>query len=176
MVLVPGRIYILTCPAQNGLNKEPKMIYSYVEAPAIDFGAINHLFENLDLILANRRKIMFHRKYRTIKISGIFAGGLYVGMHRMTLGNLLHLWKHTEWHTGTRYYFNIIGTPLSGSNHSWWYDTATKKCDCGKYYNGKYHFLGLAKPALDYLKWHELYREPSKLTIFDLVKQLQRSK
>lgn len=152
------------------------MIFAYASAPDMDRGAINHLFENLDLILANRRKIMFHRKYRNIKITGIFVGGLFAGMHHMTLGNLLHLWKHTEWHTGTRYYYNIIGSALSGSNNSWWYDTATKEMANGGYFNGKYYFRGLAKPALDYLKWHELWGAPSKLTIFDLVKRLQRSK
>ena len=150
------------------------MIYTYVEAPAIDFGAINHLFENLDLILANRRKIMFHRKYRNIAIEGLFAGGLYMGMYELTLGVMLQLWANTEWHTGTRYYYNIIGSPLSGRNTASWYDAETRKIESGTYVNKQgLHFWGLGKPVNEYVRKHPCYYK-SNLTIFDLVKQLQR--
>ena len=122
----------------------------------------------------NKQKILFHKEYKNIKIPGVFVGGLYVGMYEMSIGDLLILWDKTEWHTGTCYYYNIIGTPLSGMNNACWYDIKTKRFETGSYFNGKYGFSGLAKPALDYLKAHKTKENNSKLLIFDLVKQLQR--
>ena len=84
----------------------------------------------------------------------------------MSLGDILKLWDKTEWYTEPRYYYSIIGTPLSGMNESRWYDSKKKKFESGTYFNGKYHFLGLAKPALDHLKLHHK-NTVSKLSIFD---------
>ena len=146
------------------------MLKMHVASPAIDKGAISHLFENLDLIVRNKQTIMNRDEYRYIAIPGIFAGGLYVGMRIMSLGDILDLWETTVWRDGSRYYLNIIGSPLSGSNHSWWYDTETKQFGSGAYST----FMGLVKPALEYIKAHPKECEPSELTIFDLVKQLQQ--
>ena len=98
------------------------MAHTYVAAPAVDKKSISYLFENLDFILNNKQKILFHKEYKNIKIPGVFVGGLYVGMYEMSIGDLLILWDKTEWHTGTCYYYNIIGTPLSGMNNACWYD------------------------------------------------------
>lgn len=154
------------------------MLKTIVAAPATDNGAISCLFDNLDLIVANKRKILSHKKYRNIQIPGLYVGGLYVGMHKLSVGDILRLWDKTEWKTGTRYYYNIIGTPLSGMNEAHWYNTETKKFESGTYFNGKLHFLGLAQPALDYLNQSKITSnnnaDNSALSIFDLVKQLQR--
>ena len=149
------------------------MLKFYVAAPAADKGAISCLFENLDLIIGNKAKILSHNKYKNIKIPGIFVGGLYVGMYNMLLGDILNIWDKTKWHDGTKYYYNIIGTPLSGMNNCSWYDTETKSFEHGSYFNGKSHFLGLAAPALKYMTKHQKVKKQSDLTIFDLIKQLQ---
>ena len=146
----------------------------HVSSPDMDKGAISHLFENLDLIVANKQTIISHSDYRNIKIPGIFVGGLYVGMHKLALGDLLDLWETTEWHSGNKYYFNIVGSPLSGSNYSWWFDTETKELHGGEYSNGRVGFSGLASPAIKYLQAHTLDSGQSELTIFDLVKQLKQ--
>lgn len=149
------------------------MIKTHVAAPAIDQGAISHLFENLDLIVRNKQTIMRNSEYRNLKIPGLFVGGLYVGMREMSLGDILDLWETTEWHTDSKYYLNIIGSPLSGTNHSWWYNIETKRFGSGEYFNGKVHFIGLASPAIKYLQAHPKEGGPSAMTIFDLVNELQ---
>ena len=149
------------------------MTQLHIVAPTTDERAISHLFKNLDLILSNKRYILSHSKYRNIRVPGLFVGGLYIGIHEMSLGDILKLWDKTEWYTEPRYYYSIIGTPLSGMNESRWYDFEKKKFESGTYFNGKEHFLGLAKPALDYLKLHHKYTK-SELSIFDLVELLQQ--
>ena len=59
------------------------MIKITAVTPAADLGAISHLFNNLDLIIANKDKILSNESYRNINISGIFVGGLYVGMYEI---------------------------------------------------------------------------------------------
>ena len=150
------------------------MIKITAVAPAADQGAISHLFNNLDLIIANKDKILSNESYRNINIQGIFVGGLYIGMYEMSLGDILYLWDKTQWHEDSRYYYNIIGTPLSGMNTAYWYDAKSKQIKSGTYYNGRLYFMGLAKPALSYISNHPSTKTKSNLSIFDLVNQLQR--
>ena len=117
------------------------MLKFTVSAPHIDNGAITCLFNNLDLILANHAKILSCKKYRNIKISGLFVGGLYVGMYELSLGDILTLWQTTGWKNDSKYYYNIIGTPLSGMNNTHWYNAITKQFESGSYFNGKSHFI-----------------------------------
>ena len=149
-----------------------------VVAPTTDKGAISHLFNNLDFIISHKNEILSSQEYSNIKIPGIYVGGLYVGMHNLSLGDILNLWDKTEWHTKNRYYYSIIGTPLSGMNTAHWYDIETKKFNSGTYFNGKLHFLGLAKPALNYLQNKENNftntRSQKELSIFDLVKEFTK--
>ena len=151
------------------------MIKTTAVAPAADNGAISHLFNNLDLIIDNQDVILSNESYRNINIPGIFVGGLYVGMYKMSLGDILHLWAGTQWHENFRYYYNIIGTPLSGMNTAYWYDAASKQIQYGTYYDGRSYFMGLAKPALSYMAKRAASNSKSNLSIFDLVKQLQRT-
>ena len=149
------------------------MLKMFVAAPATDKGAISYLFDNLDLIVDNKDKILSCDDYRNVKIPGIFVGGLYVGMYELSLGDILNLWDKTVWRDKTKYYYSIIGSPLSGSNDSAWYDQETKSFEHGSYFNGKIGFLGLAAPALEYMKTAPK-KPKSQLSIFDLVKQLKR--
>ena len=148
------------------------MLKLYVEAPTTDKSAMSCLFDNLNLILANREKVLSHEKYKNIKITGLYVGGLYVGMHILSLGDILTLWDSTVWHADTKYYYNIIGSPLSGTNQTHWYDTETKQFEVGPRTNEQGAFWSLVEPALKHLKTVEANRKISDLSIFDLVKQL----
>lgn len=151
------------------------VLKTVVVAPTTDKGAISCLFENLNLINANRDKIWGTPEFSNIQIPGLYVGGLYVGMYQIRLGDMLTLWFNTQWHDGNRYYYNIIGTPLSGMNTAHWYNADTKTFESGRYNNGKLQFLGLARPAFDQVRSSELNNlnaAISKLTIFDLVRQL----
>lgn len=150
------------------------MIKNVAVAPTADNGAISCLFRNLDILIGNQKIILSNQEYSNIKISGLFVGGLYVGMHEMFLGDILSLWKNTAWHTDNKYYYSIIGTPLSGMNTAKYFDLKTRQHKAEVYFDGNLHFLGLAKPALEHMKKYTQVRAQSKLTIFDLVKQLQR--
>ena len=148
------------------------MIRMYVAAPAIDNGAINCLFENLNLITANRQKITGRPEFRDIKISGLYVAGLYVGRHDLSIGDILCLWNTPQWHARNRLYYNIIGSPLSGTNNAHWYNADTHIVESGAYFDGKLGFLGLAAPALNYLKNRKYSETKSDLSVFDLVKML----
>ncbi len=146
-----------------------------VVAPTTDKGAISCLFENLNLINTNRDKIWGTPEFSNIQIPGLYVGGLYVGMYKIRLGDILKLWSDTQWHDGNRYYYNIIGTPLSGMNTTHWYNADTKTFESGRYNNGRLQFMGLARPAFDQIRNSKLNNPNaaiSKLTIFDLVRQL----
>ena len=124
------------------------MLTFNIEAPSTDKGAFECLFNNLDLIRSNKKFIMSRKKYRNIKIDGIYVAGLYVGGHKISLGVLLDLWDKTTWHTGNRFYFNVIGSPLSGMNHCGWYNIDTKEFEYGKNIQS-WHYL--ARPAFKFV-------------------------
>lgn len=149
------------------------MVTFTVVAPTIDKGAVSCVFDNIDLIIANRDKILSHSEYKNIKVKGFFVSGLYVGSHELSVGDMLNLWQDTVWHTGTRYYFNIIGSPLSGKNQAFWYDYDTKRINSGTYFDGRVGFTGLAKPYFAYMKKRREIRKYSNLNVFDLVQKLR---
>ena len=148
------------------------MLRFTVSAPHTDQGAITCLFNNIDLIIANRDKILSRNEYKHIKIPGLYVGGLYVGMYDLLLGDILILWHTTKWRTNHKYFYNIIGTPLSGMNTAHWYNAETHKIESGAYSDAHRHFLGLAEPALNYLKTINLNRNVSNMSIFDLISHL----
>lgn len=150
-----------------------------VTAPRADFESITQLFSNLNLILINQDKILSNEKFSHIYIPGMFVGGLYVGMHQLSLGDILKLWEKTEWKTESKYYFSIIGSPLSGKNTARWYNSDTKRFETGMFYNGKFGFMGLASPAFKCLQLNETQRTNkmvSQLSIFDLINQLSNQR
>lgn len=151
------------------------VLKTVVVAPTTDKGAVSCLFENLNLINANRDKIWGTPEFSNIQIPGLYVGGLYVGIYQIRLGDMLKLWFNTQWHEDNRYYYNIIGTPLSGMNTAHWYNADTKTFESGQYKNDRLQFMGLARPAFNQIrssKLNNLNAAISKLTIFDLVRQL----
>ena len=128
------------------------MLKVTVTPPATDSGAIQCLFNNLDFLLSHQSEILSVPEYCNILIKGCFVAGLYVGGHHLYLGDLLNLWKTTAWHTGDRYYFSIIGSPLSGSNQAHYWDHVQKKICVAPYSNGKQGFSGLWVPASQQIK------------------------
>ena len=158
----------------NGLNKELFMVLkTVVVAPTNDNGAVSYLFENLDLIKSNKEKIWATPEFNAIQIPGVYVGGLYVGVYQIRLGDLIKLWDETEWHNDNKYYYNIIGTPLSGMNTANWYDEKNNTFEAGTYSNGKLRFMGLARPAFKQVKKNQLKEPASTLSVFDLVQQLR---
>lgn len=150
-----------------------------VTAPRADFESISKLFCNLNLVLSNQGKILSNEKFSNIYIPGMYVGGLYVGMHRLFLGDMLKLWKNTEWKTGAKYYFSIIGSPLSGNNTAHWYNLDTKQFESGGFNNGRVGFIGLGQPAFQCLQLSDpnrLKRIPSSLSIFDLINILSNQR
>lgn len=152
-----------------------KTLKYIVRAPVADYKSISCLFNNLDLILRYRGEILSQESFSNIYIPGMYVGGLYVGMYLLSLGDILTLWEKTEWHTSEKYYFNIIGTPLSGMNTAHWYNTNTQQVESGAYNNGRLQFLGLARPAFNQVRLRRTTTH-SDLSIFDLVKHLSHQK
>lgn len=108
------------------------MITFTIETPHLDKDAFKCLFNNIDLIRSNKKLILSKKKYRDIRIKGIFAAGLYVGGSDIPLGVLLNLWDETNWCSNNRLYFSIVGSPLSGMNDCGWFNLDTKKLEFGK--------------------------------------------
>lgn len=115
------------------------MINITLETPSLDKNSLSCLFENIDLIRNNQSFINTRKKYRNIKIKGIFSAGLYVGGMEIPLGVLLDLWNNTNWHTDNKFYFNIVGSPLSGMNNCAWYNYDTKQIEFGRV--ERWHYL-----------------------------------
>lgn len=135
----------------------------------IDRNDIMHLFNNLELILANYDKIISCDKYYNIQMPSCYIGGTIIGKYKMYLGDVLTIWQNTLWHTDTKYFLSISGSSLSGSNTARWYNTKANAIESGHYEDG----LGaLAKPAIDYIKTRPANKTPSELTLCDLIEQL----
>lgn len=150
------------------------MLRISVAAPNVDEGTISRLFDNLDLIIANRGKILSDPKYSEIKVPGLYVAGLYLGVYEISIGDILNLWDTTQWHTDSRYYYSIIGSPLSGMNTSYWYDSETKTLQSGPYcVDGRQRFLSMAAPAVNYLKQRNKNTKQSELSVSDLLEYLQ---
>ena len=59
---------------------------------------------------------MQNPKYYGVEIKGCGVSALWIGSTKLWLGDMLQLWETPEWKIGDTYYFNITGSPLSGSN------------------------------------------------------------
>ena len=103
------------------------MITFTLHTPDSDTESLVCLFNNIDLIRANKKFILSKKKYRDIRIDGIYAAGLYVGGKPIPLGVLLNLWDETNWQTEDNLYFHVIGSPLSGRNSCAMFNLGKKK-------------------------------------------------
>lgn len=161
---------------------------SIVTEPKANKEALTALFDNLDLILKHRNLIYKTPDFYGIHIDGILAGGMYIGICRLHLGDLLALWEHTNWHTDDMYFYSVGGSPLSGQNISRWYDAKHKKFkdgNCVKFFGKGWGVLGFK--AFNYVQhgdfvcgsnkikcvgWTKEHKK-SDMTIFDLIDRLK---
>lgn len=118
------------------------MLKFYAAADKADLQELALLFENIDLLYQYKEKIFTNPDYYFIPINGLGVFALYAGTCRLRLGEMLRLWESSEWKIGDTYNYNIVGSPLSGSNVcSAWIK--------GKGFSQRHHpsFGGLAHPA-----------------------------
>ena len=150
-----------------------------ITAPSADHKLLSYLFNNIDSVLKHRAEILLTDRFRNICIPGMYVAGLYIGMRQLSLGDMLNLWEKTEWKNGTKYYFSIIGSPLSGINTAHWYDLDSKQFGTGSYRNGNLGFMGLVRPALMHLRQDETGKHcnnMSRLSVVDMVDCLSRAR
>lgn len=165
----------------NGLNKGYFMLKVTVRPPTTDTGAIQCLFDNLEFLIARRSDILSVPEYYNVLIPGCYVAGLYIGTQQLCLGDLLSLWQDVPWHSGTRYYFSIIGSPLSGSNQARYWDAATQTINNTYYQEASRGFAGLWVPANKHIQENTapkgLRTRPSGIdikTLLDKLKQYSR--
>ena len=142
--------------------------------------AIQAFFDNFDLIQQHKEVIYANPEYYNIFIQGCGAFPLYVQPIRLSIGELLKLWDETSWQQDGKYFYCITGSPLSGSNSSKYWS----KEDNLSYTSTK-TFSNQIRSALWLLQTGQTEvkssctpievpnREPSKLTVKDLIPALQ---
>lgn len=113
-----------------------------VVAQSRDDEAINLLFKNIDLIIENEEVVFDSPGFYSIKISGVCVEGLYVGRFQIRLGDMIKLWKQSQfWKDGGRYYFHAGGSPLSGVCFKSYWDSNAKKIVVSERTNGMFNMF-----------------------------------
>lgn len=137
-------------------------------------------FNNFDLINQHKQLIFNKPEYYNIFIQGCGCFPLYVQPIRLSLGELLKLWDETSWQQDGKYFYCVTGSPLSGSNSSKYW---SKEDDFS--YTSTKTFSNQIRSALWLLQTGSTdiksrctpievpNREPSKLTVTDLIDILQ---
>jgi len=138
-------------------------------------------FDNFDLIQQHKEEIYANPEYCNIYIQGCGAFPLYVQPIRLSLGELLKLWDETSWQQDGKYFYSCTGSPLSGSNSSKYWSKGD-----GFSYTSTKTFGNQIRSALWLLQTGSTdiksrctpievpNREPSKLTITDLIGILRK--
>ena len=141
--------------------------------------AIQAFFNNFDLIQQHKEEIYANPEYYNIFIQGCGAFPLYVQPIRLSIGELLKLWDETSWQQDGKYFYCVTGSPLSGSNSSKYW---SKEDDFS--YTSTKTFGNQIRSALWLLQTGQTEvksrctpievpnREPSKLTVTDLINVL----
>ena len=77
------------------------------------------LFDNLDLILRHQDFIISNPDFYNIEIPSVS-----IANYKITLGELLNLWKDKEsyWQQGNKFYYNLPGYSLSGNNRCCYFE------------------------------------------------------
>lgn len=137
-------------------------------------------FKNFDIIQQHKEVIYANPEYYNIFIQGCGAFPLYVQPIRLSLGELLKLWAETSWQQDGKYFYCVTGSPLSGSNSSKYWSK-----EYGFSYTSTKTFGNQIRSALWLLQTGSTdiknrctpievpNREPSKLTVTDLIDILQ---
>lgn len=150
-----------------------------IDAPASDIQCLEALFNNLDLITSKRDLILSTPDFCNIHISGCGVYSLYAPILPLFIGDLLQLWEHSEWRNSNDYFYFTIGSPLSGSNKSHFWNA---KNGIGQKSLPSILTLmtpaftlvntGIALPRGTAFSADISERWPSKLKIFDLIEYL----
>ncbi len=93
-------------------------IFFNVEPAEPDTQSLETLFNNIDLTNQHKQLIFETPDYYNIFIEGCGVFPLYTQTFKLSLGELLKLWNHTEWKQEDKYFYCITGSPLSGGNSS----------------------------------------------------------
>ena len=139
-------------------------------------------FNNLDLINQYKQLIFDTPDYFNIRIAGCGVFPLYIQSIRLSIGELLKLWKETDWKQDDKYFYCITGSPLSGGNSSkyWSSKKGFKSMETGVFTKQMRSALWLLQTGSTEIKSRctpiEIpKREPSKLTVNDLVEILKKN-
>lgn len=140
--------------------------YAAAEEPNKD--DLSVLFENLPFLYERLNEILNNPDYYYIRLQGCGVFALYAGTCRLYLGEMLQLWKDSEWRSGDVYNYSIVGSPLSGSNQ------------CQAWIKGKGFttrrnptFGGLGRPAWKLVNERPEDFQSSGLSINDLLCRLR---
>ena len=138
-------------------------------------------FNNFELIQQHKEEIYANPEYCNIYIQGCGAFPLYVQSIRLSIGELLKLWDETEWKQDDKYFYTIVGSPLSGGNSSkyWSSDKGFGSMETKTFTNQIRTALWLLQTGSTEIKSRctpiEVpKREPSKLTVNDLIMKLKK--
>ena len=144
--------------------------------------AIQAFFDNFDLIQQHKEVIYANHEYYIIFIQGCGAFPLYTPPIKLSIGELLKLWDETEWKQDDKYFYTIVGSPLSGGNSSkyWSSKKGFKSMETGVFTKQMRSALWLLQTGSTEIKSRctpiEVpKREPSKLTVNDLIDILQKN-
>lgn len=137
-------------------------------------------FNNLDLINQHKQLIFDTPDYFNIRIAGLGCFPLYVQPIRLSIGELLKLWDETEWKQDDKYFYTIVGSPLSGGNSSkyWSSKKGFKSMETGVFNKQMRSALWLLQTGSTEIKSRctpadPPKREVSNLTVNDLIDILQ---
>ena len=143
--------------------------------------AIQAFFDNFDLIQQHKEEIYANPEYYNIFIQGCGAFPLYTPPIKLSIGELLKLWDETEWKQDDKYFYTIVGSPLSGGNSSkyWSLKKGFKSMGTGVFTKQMRSALWLLQTGSTEVKSRctpiEVPKcEPSKLTVNDLIDILQK--
>lgn len=144
--------------------------------------AIQAFFNNFDLIQQHKEEIYANPEYFNILVVGLGCFPLYTPPIKLSIGELLKLWDETEWKQDDKYFYTIVGSPLSGGNSSkyWSSKKGFKSMETCVFTKQMRSALWLLQTGSTEIKSRctpiEVpKREPSKLTVNDLIGILQKS-
>ena len=139
-------------------------------------------FNNFDLIQQHKQLIFDTPDCFNIRIAGLGCFPLYVQPIRLSIGELLKLWKETDWKQDDKYFYSCTGSPLSGRNSSkyWSSDKGFGSMETKTFTNQLRTALWLLQTGSAEIKSRctpvEVpKREPSTLTVNDLIDILQKN-